>query len=115
MSLLHASAATDRRTSGSRTARGACPSGHLAVAEFRKHRIKALGRAANGHEAYLAIIAEGVPDSQVIALLLDCVPGIATDDWLAEPPPLAEMNPAPGEIIWSTLFPADVSSVILEY
>lgn len=37
-------------------------SGHVAVAEFRKHRIKALARAANGHEAYLAIIAEGVPD-----------------------------------------------------
>lgn len=33
--------------------------GHLAVAEFRKHRIKALVRAENGHEAYLAIIARG--------------------------------------------------------
>lgn len=39
--------------------------GHLAVAEFRSHRIMALVRAANGHEAYLAIIAEGVPDPQV--------------------------------------------------
>lgn len=46
-------------------------SGHLATAEFRKHRIKALVRATDGHEAYLAIIAEGVPDPQVIALLLD--------------------------------------------
>lgn len=89
-------------------------SGHLAVAEFRKHRIKALVRASNGHEAYLAIIAEGVPDPSVFALLLDCVPGISADDWQPEPSILAEMNPASGEIVWSTLFPSDVASAILE-
>jgi hypothetical protein len=89
-------------------------SGHLAVAEFRKHRIKALVRADNGHEAYLAIIAEGVPDPQMFALLLDCVPGVAPDDWQAEPSPLAEMNPGSGEIIWSTLFPSEVASAIID-
>lgn len=88
--------------------------GHLAVAEFRKHRIKALVRAANGHEAYLAIIAEGVPDPDVFALLLDCVPGVASDDWQPEPSPLAEMNPGSGEIIWSTLFPSEIASAILD-
>lgn len=46
--------------------------------------------------------------------MLDCVPGIATDDWQAKPSPLAEMNSAPGEIIWSTLFPEEVSSAILD-
>lgn len=89
-------------------------SGHLAVAEFRKHRIKALVRAANGHEAYLAIIAEGAPDPEMFALLLDCVPGIATDDWQPEPSPVAEMNAGSGEIIWSTLFPSTVASAILD-
>lgn len=89
-------------------------SGHPAVAEFRKHRIKALVRASNGHEAYLAIIAEGVPDPEVFALLLDCVPGIAADDWQPEPSPLAELNPASGEIIWSTLLPSEVASRILD-
>lgn len=88
--------------------------GHFAVAEFRKHRIKALVRAGNGHEAYLAIIAEGVPDPQVFALLLDCVPGIAADDWQPEPSPLAAMNPASGEIIWSTMFPSEVATAILD-
>lgn len=34
----------------------------LAVSEFRRHRVKALVRADNGHEAYLAITAEGVSD-----------------------------------------------------
>lgn len=88
--------------------------GHLAVAEFRKHRIKALVRAADGHEAYLAIIAEGVPDPELFALLLDCVPGIAADDWQPEPSPLAEMDPGFGEIIWSTLFPPEVARQLLE-
>ena len=88
--------------------------GHLAVAEFRNHRIKALVRAENGHEAYLAIIAEGVPDPQMFALLLDCIPGVAPDDWQPEPSPLAEMNPDSGEIIWSTLFPSEVANAILD-
>lgn len=87
--------------------------GHLAVAEFRSHRIAALVRASNGHEAYLAIIAEGVPDPQVIALLLDCVPGVDRDEWQPEPSSVAGMNPGSGEVIWSTLFPSEVASTIL--
>ncbi|WP_166352550.1 hypothetical protein [Phytoactinopolyspora limicola] len=88
--------------------------GDLAVAEFRQHRLKALARAGNGHEAYLAIIAEGIPDPEVFALLLDCVPGISVDDWQPEPSPLADMKPSPGEIIWSTLLPSAVAHTILE-
>ncbi len=89
-------------------------SGDLAVAEFRKHRIKALVRAENGHETYLAIVAEGVPDPQLFALLLDCVPGVEAGDWQPEPSGLAEMDPASGEIIWSTLLPAEAAVAILE-
>ncbi|MBP2323265.1 hypothetical protein JOF56_003650 [Kibdelosporangium banguiense] len=88
--------------------------GSLAVAEFRHHRIKALVRVDDGHEAYLAIIAEGIPDPAIFALLLDCVPGIAPDEWQPEPSQLAAMDPSPGEIIWSTLFPSEVASAILE-
>ena len=88
--------------------------GRLAVAEFRNHRIKALVRAENGHEAYLAIIAEGVPDPQMFALLLDCVPGVAPEDWQPEPSPLAEMSPGSGEIIWSTLFPSEIANEIFD-
>ena len=88
--------------------------GHLAIAEFHDHRIKALVRADNGHEGYLAIVAEGIPDPNVFALLLDCVPGVAPEDWQAEPSPLADMDPAPGEIIWSTLFPPEIATTVLE-
>lgn len=88
--------------------------GNLAVADFRQHRVKALVRADNGHEAYLAIIAEGIPDPEVFALLLDCVPGVSVEDWQPEPSPLTDMKPSPGEIIWSTLFPSEIASAILE-
>lgn len=88
--------------------------GHFTVAEFRNHRIKALVRAANEHEAYLAIIAEGVPDPQMFGLLLDCVPGVAAEDWQPEPSPLAELKSGSGEIVWSTLFPPEVANAILE-
>ncbi len=89
-------------------------SGKLAIAEFDQHRIKALVRADNGHEAYLAIITEGIPNAEVFALLLDCVPGVSPADWQPEPSPLAEMAPSQGEIIWSTLFPSEVANAILE-
>ncbi|GAB3713924.1 hypothetical protein GCM10027598_21660 [Amycolatopsis oliviviridis] len=88
--------------------------GELAVAEFQHHRIKALVRIDDGHEAYLAIIAEGIPDPEIFALLLDCVPGVTKDDWQPEPSELAAMEPAPGEIVWSTLFPSEIASTILE-
>ena len=88
--------------------------GQVAVAEFKKHRIKALVRVDNGHETYLAIIAEGIPEPEVFALLLDCVPGVSADDWQPEPSPIAEMEPGSGEIVWSTLFPAEVASAILD-
>ncbi|MFC9252233.1 hypothetical protein [Amycolatopsis thailandensis] len=89
-------------------------SGKLAVAEFQNHRIKALVRVDDAHEAYLAIIAEGIPDPKIFALLLDCVPGVTKDDWQPEPSELAALEPAPGEIVWSTLFPSEVAGTILE-
>ena len=88
--------------------------GSLSVAEFRRHRIKALVRADDENEAYLAIIAEGVPVPDIFALLLDCVPGIPPSEWQPEPSSVAAMDPMPGEIIWSTLFPSEVASAILE-
>lgn len=88
-------------------------SGKLAVAEFQQHRIKALVTVDNGHEAYLSIIAEAIPNPEVFALLLDCVPGVSPEDWQLEPSPLAGLEPSQGEIIWSTLFPSEVASAIL--
>lgn len=89
-------------------------SGRPRTAEFRKHHITALVRAENGHEGYLTIVAEGVPDPEMFALLLDCVPGVASDDWQPEPSTVAGMEPLSGQVIWSTLFPPEVASQVLD-
>lgn len=88
-------------------------SGHPKTAEFRKHRITAFVRTENGHEAYLTIMAEGVPDPDMFALLLDCVPGVGSDDWQPEPSTVAGIEPLSGQVIWSTLFPSDAAGQVL--
>lgn len=88
--------------------------GQLAVAEYRQHRIKALVRAEDGGDAYLAIVAEGVPDPAVFALILDCVPGVKNSDWQPEPDSVAGITPASGQIIWSTMFPPEVACQVLD-
>jgi len=89
-------------------------SGQPVSAEFRKHRITALVRADNGHEGYLAIVADGIADAEMFALLLDSVPGIAVDEWQLEPSTVAGMEPKSGQLIWSTMFPPDVARQVLE-
>ena len=87
--------------------------GDVAMAEFQQYRIQALVRADEGYESYLAIITEGIPDPETYAALLDCVPGIKSTDWQPEPSPLAELDPAPGQVIWSAVMPPEVASEIL--
>lgn len=89
-------------------------SGHTIQANFQQHRISVLVRAERGGEAYLALSAEGIPDPKIFALVLDCVPGIEPSDWQVEPSSVAGISPQPGEIIWSTLLPPQVSQEILE-
>jgi hypothetical protein len=93
---------------------GSLRTGSLSVAEYSQHRVMALVRADNGAEAYLAIVAEGIPDPNVFALILDCVPGVEASDWQPEPGHVAGIEPTSGQIIWSTLFPPSVASAVLE-
>jgi len=88
--------------------------GDIAYVEIQNYRLKALVRADEGHESYLAIMTEGVMHPEVFAVLLDCVPGIDPSDWLPEPSPLAQMEPSSGEIIWSTVMPSEVAGSLLE-
>lgn len=88
--------------------------GRTYAAELRKHRVAAMVRAADGSEAYLAISAEGFPHADLIAVILDAVPGINRDDWQAEPGGVAGITPRHGQIIWSTIIPPEVQADILE-
>jgi hypothetical protein len=88
--------------------------GRMYAAELRAHRIAAMVRAADGSEAYLAISAEGFVHPDLIAIILDAVPGIKRDDWQAEPGGVAGITPRYGQLIWSTIIPPEVQDDILE-
>jgi hypothetical protein len=89
-------------------------SGKLAVAEYRSHRVMALVRAESQDECYVVITAQGVPDPQVFALILDTIPGIATDDWQPEPGDVTRIEPVSGEIVWSVILPPESANEILD-
>lgn len=83
-------------------------------AEFKAHRVTAYVRAANGSEAYLAIVAEGNWNEKLLAVILSAVPGVPPDSWLAEPGGVAEIQPRDGQIIWSTIIPPEVQARLLD-
>lgn len=88
--------------------------GHEYVGEAEKYRISALVRADDGHDAYLSIFAEGIPDPQVIALILDSVPGLDHDDWQYDYSGPGHREPAPGDLVYSTILPPQVCGEILD-
>ena len=91
---------------------------------IESHRIKVslLVRGGQGHrdrlsEVYLSVAAQGVPDNDFrnrLAIIKDSVPGIAMDDWLAEPAPISGLRPAYGQVVWSTLLSTEVQCLLLD-
>jgi hypothetical protein len=82
--------------------------------ELQGHRITALVYASNATEAYLAISAEGFVRPEMIAIMLDAVPGIDRDDWQIEPDGVAGILPASGQLIWSAIIPPEAQADILQ-
>ncbi|WP_315093265.1 hypothetical protein [uncultured Cellulomonas sp.] len=78
-----------------------------------RHSVTAHVRAADG-EAYLIVCAEGWFEPEVIAVILSSVPGIPQDDWQVEPGGAVGVEPAPGQIIYSTLIPPAVQDAMLD-
>ena len=83
-------------------------------AEFSGHRVTAHVRAADGSEAYLAIVAEGHWDPRILATILSSVPGISPESWQPEPSEVAGITPESGQIIWSTIIPPEVQAKLLD-
>lgn len=88
--------------------------GQVVTAEYRNYEISALVRAENGNEAYLVIAANGVVDPKTFATILSAVPGVAPGDWQPEPGGVSGITPPAGHVVWSTLFPPEVTHAILE-
>ncbi|MGW4464524.1 hypothetical protein [Micromonospora sp. NPDC004704] len=87
--------------------------GHSYQAAFQGYSITVLARAADG-ETYLAVGTENIADPKIFAVILDAVPGIDRDAWLAEPGGVVGLAPEPGEIIWSTILPPAVAAELLD-
>lgn len=88
--------------------------GKAYAAVTSEHIITALVRAEDGGEAYLAIGAEGFIHPRMIALILSAVPGVGDSEWQPEPGGVSGIKPKEGQIIWSTVIPADIQAHILE-
>jgi len=82
--------------------------------ELQEHRITVLVRASSASEAYLAISAEGFVRPEMIAIILQSVPGIPRDDWQPEPGGVAGVTPQSGQVIWSTIISPDIQAEILQ-
>jgi len=73
-------------------------------------RVRMLGDG----QVYLAIGSIGVTDPDLFALLLSAFTGLTVEDWLPEPGPYLHVEPAPGEILWSTLLSTDAQRALLD-
>jgi hypothetical protein len=80
--------------------------------EFSKYRLQIEVRCHG--DAYLAIGTEGFIEPATIAVILDSVPGVASDDWQPEPGEVLGISPGPGQIAYSTILPAESQQVVLE-
>jgi hypothetical protein len=81
--------------------------------DFQGWQARVLIRAEDGHEAYIAISALGLPDDTTFVLLLTSIPGIASTDWAPEPGGVAGIEPESGEILWSAPMPTEAARRLL--
>lgn len=72
-------------------------------------RIRMLGDG----QVYLAISSAGATDPDFFALLLSAFDGLTVDDWLPEPGPYLQVQPEPGEILWSTILTPEAQQSLL--
>lgn len=87
--------------------------GKLWEVSVKGHSIGALVRCEQS-ESYLAISADGFYDPRLVAILLNSVPGVATDDWLVEPGEVLGITPAKGQIVYSAMLPPTALAELLE-
>jgi hypothetical protein len=87
--------------------------GKLWQVTVQNHVVGALVHSSNA-VTYVAITAEGYYDHRLVAVLLASVPGVPADDWLAEPGAVLGIQPATGQVIFSTILPPAILAVLLE-
>lgn len=86
--------------------------GRLWTVSVPGYVVGALVRCEEG-ESYLAITAEGFYDPRIVAVLLAAVPGVRAEEWVAEPGPVLGIEPAAGQVVFSTMLAPDVLAALL--
>lgn len=69
---------------------------------------------ADGPDQYVAFIAEGVYDPNVLAVMMSTLPGVDLADWAPEPGSYAGLHPASGQIVWSAPLSTEAAAEILQ-
>lgn len=87
--------------------------GRIYQADFMQYSVKAMARACDG-DTYLIIGFDHIADPKVLAVILTSAPGVDRDSWMVEPGDVIGIEPAPGEIIWSTILPPGTAAQLLE-
>ncbi len=64
---------------------------------------------------YLAVGVVGMADPNFFAIVLTSFPGISRDDWSPEPRGNMNIDPEPGEILWSTILSPESQAAILNF
>lgn len=88
-------------------------SGKPAAATTSGQRLIAWVKSSDG-DTYLAIAAEGYLDPKEIAVLLNSVPGMSSDDWASEPGEVLGITPEYGQLVFSAMLPPESLAAILE-
>lgn len=87
-------------------------SGLPTQAEAMNHYIQA--QVTRTDEIYLTLGTGGVYDVNVVAVILNSVPGVSSDDWFIEPSDALAFRPESGEIVWSTILPIETQRLLME-
>lgn len=91
--------------------------GHVAEATLDGWQLRVLIRADGDHsgsEAYIVLGGSGITDQNVFAIILSAIPGVASEDWMAEPSEVRGLRPDSGEIVFSAWLPPAAQVQLLE-
>jgi hypothetical protein len=64
-------------------------------------------------QVYLAVGATAIIDPGFFAAIFSSLPGVTKDDWMPEPGSALDIEPAPGEILWSALLTPEAQRLLM--
>jgi hypothetical protein len=64
-------------------------------------------------EVYMAVGATSVANPELFAIMFSSVRGVQDHEWIPEPGGAISIEPAPGEILWSTMLTPEVQQQLL--